>query len=91
MVNIDQQPAAILERNWFSDFLSGTYYYAEGIKPLISPYGMRNKGKVARQHHNSNRVEFYAIENIIDKIGLVVLKFENFFQFGKNQSSSTVN
>lgn len=66
-----------------------SYYNTESVKLLITPNAIW--GKEIRQHHNYNRVEFYAIENIIDKIGLVVLKFENFFQFGKNQSSSTIN
>ena len=48
-----------------------------GVKPLISPNGIREKG--ARQHTNPNGVELYAAKSIIGKVYLGVLKSENRF------------
>ena len=63
-------------------FCRERFYYTEGVKSLITPYEMRNKGKVANRYRNPRRVELYAAKSIIGEVLSVVLKSENRFQFG---------
>ena len=43
-----------------------SYYNTKGVKPLITLYEMQ--GKETSRHYNSNGVELYTTESIIDKV-----------------------
>lgn len=45
-------------------FFIESYYYTKGAEPLISPNGIRNKGKEIPPEHNYSGVELCATQSI---------------------------